>query len=307
MRGWLLRRVGLMIPTLFGVVTIVFLMIHLIPGDPVEIMLGETAMTADKQELRQELGLDKPVLSQYFAYLGRLATGDMGKSIHTHEPVFREILSRWPATLELAFFALLFAITVSIPLGVLSASKKDTIVDRGSLFLSLFGIAMPNFWLGPLLIIVFSIELAWLPVSGRGGFANLILPSITLGTAMAAILLRLTRSSVLEVTGEDFIRTARAKGVTEKSIYFKHALLNSLLPVVTVIGLQLGALLSGAVITETIFSWPGIGRLMIESIEARDYPMVQGCILNIALGYIFVNFVTDFIYASLDPRIRISR
>ncbi len=307
MRSWLIRRLFLLFPTLFGVITCVFLMIHLIPGDPVEIMLGETAVAADKELLRHQLGLDKPIATQYILYLGNLLKGDIGSSIHTQEPVFDEIISRWPATAELAVAALFFAILFSVPLGILSAAKKDSVVDRGSLFLSLFGIAMPNFWLGPLLIIVFSIWLGWFPVSGRGGFLSVILPAITLGTAMAAILLRLTRSSILEVADEDFIRAARARGQNEFLVYSKHALSNALLPVVTIVGLQLGALLSGAVITETIFSWPGIGRLMIESIEARDYPMVQGCMLSIATCYVVVNFLTDLLYASLDPRIRLNR
>ncbi len=307
MRKYLIAKIALLLPTVLGVVTAVFLMIHLIPGDPVEIMLGETAMESDRESLRHELGLDKPVAVQYLSYLAGLLKGDIGRSIHTREPVLKEILSRWPATLELAFFALAFAILFSVPLGVLAAAKRDSIIDRGSLALSLFGIAMPNFWLGPLLIILFSIELAWLPVSGRGGISSIILPAITLGAGMSALLLRLTRSSVLEVAGEDFIKTARAKGVAEWKVYLKHALKNALLPIVTVIGLQLGALLSGAVITETIFSWPGIGRLTIEAIEARDYPLVQGCVLSIALGYVMVNFFMDIVYAAIDPRIRLGK
>ncbi len=307
MRKYLLAKIALLLPTVLGVVTAVFLMIHLIPGDPVEIMLGETAMESDRESLRHELGLDKPVGVQYLNYLAGLLKGDIGRSIHTREPVLNEIVSRWPATLELAFFALAFAVLFSIPLGVLAAAKRDSVIDRGSLALSLFGIAMPNFWLGPLLIILFSIELAWFPVSGRGGISSIILPAITLGAGMSAILLRLTRSSILEVAGEDFIKTARAKGVAEWKVYLKHALKNALLPVVTVIGLQLGVLLSGAVITETIFSWPGIGRLTIEAIEARDYPLVQGCVLSIALGYVMVNFFMDIVYAAIDPRIRLGK
>lgn len=307
MRSYFLGRLLSLIPTLFGVITLVFLMIHLIPGDPVDIMLGESAVSADKEALRAELGLDRPIWEQYVSYLASLAVGDMGNSIVTREPVLGEILSRWPATLELAYFAILFAMAVAIPLGVLAAAMKDSVVDRGSLLLSLFGIAIPNFWLGPLLIIFFSIQLGWLPVSGRSGLLSIILPGVTLGTGMAAILLRLTRSSILEVIGEDFIRSARAKGATEFTVYLKHALSNGLLPVVTVVGLQLGALLSGAVITEYIFAWPGIGRLMLSAIEARDYPLVQGCVLNIALCYIFVNFAVDILYAAVDPRIRLNR
>ncbi|MDH5543485.1 MAG: ABC transporter permease [Nitrospinota bacterium] len=307
MLSFVLRRVSLLLPTLFGVVTVVFLMIHLIPGDPVEIMLGESAQSADKEELRRQLGLDRPLGVQYVSYLAGILQGDIGTSIHSHEPVLKEIVSRWPATAELALFAMLFAVAVSIPLGVLSAARKDTAVDKGTLVASLFGIAIPNFWLGPLLIMLFSIEFAILPVSGRGGFDSIILPAITLGTALAAILVRLTRSSILEVMGDEYIRTARAKGLNETAVYFRHALSNALIPVITVSGLQLGALLSGAVITETIFSWPGIGRLMIEAIEARDYPVVQGCVLNISACYVFVNFLVDILYGVIDPRVRVDR
>ncbi|GMT41723.1 MAG: peptide ABC transporter permease [bacterium] len=307
MRAYLIKRILAIIPTVLGVVTAVFLMIHLIPGDPVEIMLGESAQAAEKESMRHELGLDKPILTQYGGYIAGLLRGDMGNSIHTRQPVIGEILSRWPATLELAVTALFFAVALSVPMGVLAAAMRDSAVDRGSLIVSLLGIAMPNFWLGPLLIILFSIKLGWLPVSGRDGYLSIVLPAITLGTAMAAILLRLTRASVLEVIGEDFIRAARARGASEWVVYLKHALANALLPVVTVVGLQLGALLSGAVITETIFSWPGIGRLMIEAIETRDYPLVQGCVLNIALCYVFVNFLVDILYAAVDPRIRLDR
>jgi len=306
-RRYLLKRVFGLIPTVFGVVTLVFLMIHLIPGDPVEIMLGETAMAAQKQAMRAELGLDRPVSEQYLRYLSGLFSGDLGKSIKTREPVFSEIVSRWPATFELALFALLLAWGVSIPLGALAAARRGTLVDKGSLFVSLVGVAMPNFWLGPLLIIVFSIWLGWLPVSGREEAAGIILPGITLGAGMAAFLIRLTRSSVLEAASEEYIMAARARGLPEWKVYGKHALANALLPVVTVMGLQFGALLSGAVITETVFSWPGVGRLMIEAIESRDYPVVQGCVLNIALCYVAVNFLVDAAYALLDPRIRLER
>lgn len=307
MKNYFLKKIFALIPTVFGVITLVFLMIHLIPGDPVDMILGETAVTVDKEKLRHELGLDKPILTQYAIYLGNLFTGELGVSIQTHESVLHEIISRWPATLELAVFSLLFAVLFAIPMGVVSAAKRNSTVDRGTLAVSLLGIAMPNFWLGPLLIIFFSIKLGWLPVSGRGGIDSIILPAITLGAGMSAILLRLTRSSILEVLEEDYIRTARAKGVTGWRVYLKHALPNAFLPIVTVMGLQLGNLLSGAVITETIFSWPGIGRLMIDAIESRDYPLVQGCVLSIAICYVIVNFLVDISYSFIDPRIRLDK
>ncbi len=307
MRRHIISRLLLLLPTIWGVVTAVFLVIHLIPGDPVETMLGETAMAAEKEALRHELGLDRPVLSQYGVYLAGLASGDLGESIATRRPVFSEIITRWPATVELAFAALLLSALIAIPLGVLSAARRGGAMDNATLFLSLIGAAVPAFWLGPLLIIVFAIELAWLPVSGRDGAASIILPAVTLGAGMAAILLRLTRSAVLEAAEDEYIRAARARGLSELMVYLKHALRNALLPVVTVLGLQLGALLAGAVITETIFSWPGVGRLMIEAIEKRDYPLVQGCVLNIALCYVFVNFAMDILYVWLDPRIRLER
>ena len=299
-------RLLLLLPTLFGVVTAVFLVIHLIPGDPVEAMLGETAMAAEKETLRHQLGLDRPLLTQYGGYLAGLAGGDLGISIATRRPVYSEIAARWPATMQLALAALLLAALTAVPLGVLAAARRGGALDNATLFFSLIGAAVPAFWLGPLLIIVFSIGLAWLPVSGRDG-AGIILPAVTLGAGMAAVLLRLTRSAVLEAAEDDYIRAARARGLPEWRVYLKHALGNALLPVVTVMGLQLGALLSGAVITETIFSWPGVGRLMIEAIEKRDYPLVQGCVLNIALCYVFANFAVDILYAWLDPRIRLER
>jgi peptide/nickel transport system permease protein len=267
-------------------------------------MLGESAEPADKAALREELGLNKPIFQQYTQFLWRLAQGNLGRSLHTHKPVLQSILVRYPATLELTFAALGIAVIIAIPVGVMAATRRYSWLDNGSMFLALLGVSMPNFWLGPLFIILFSINLGWLPVSGRGGWDHLILPAITLGMAMAAILTRMTRSSVLEVIHEDYIRTARAKGLRESVVIFKHALRNALIPVITLIGLQFGALLSGAVITETIFAWPGIGRLTIEAINKRDYPLVQGCILVIALSYVLVNLVTDLIYSLVDPRIR---
>jgi peptide/nickel transport system permease protein len=301
---YIIRRLLWAIPVILGVSTFVFFFIHLIPGDPVELMLGESAEPADKAALREELGLNKPIFQQYTQFLWRLAQGNLGRSLHTHKPVLQSILVRYPATLELTFAALGIAVIIAIPVGVMAATRRYSWLDNGSMFLALLGVSMPNFWLGPLFIILFSINLGWLPVSGRGGWDHLILPAITLGMAMAAILTRMTRSSVLEVIHEDYIRTARAKGLRESVVIFKHALRNALIPVITLIGLQFGALLSGAVITETIFAWPGIGRLTIEAINKRDYPLVQGCILVIALSYVLVNLVTDLIYSLVDPRIR---
>ncbi len=304
MRRYIVRRIALLVPVVIGVVTVVFLIVHFIPGDPVEIMLGEQALAVDKETLRRQMGLDKPLHVQYVDFLARLARGDLGRSLHTKRPVLESIVRRLPATLELALAAMVVALVLAIPLGLLSAYKKDTVVDQGSMLFALLGISMPNFWLGPLLIIVCSLKLGWLPVSGRGSLAHVVLPAITLGTAMAAILTRMTRASMLDVIQSDYITTARAKGVRESRVVLKHAFRNALIPVVTIVGLQIGGLLAGSIITETIFAWPGIGRLAIQAINARDYPLVQGCVLVIALGYVLVNFLTDLLYGLIDPRIR---
>ncbi|MCH7767515.1 MAG: ABC transporter permease [Nitrospinae bacterium] len=304
MRRYVLRRIGLLVPVVLGVVTVVFLIVHLIPGDPVEIMLGEQALAVDREALRHEMGLDKPIHLQYVAFLKGLVRGDLGQSLHTKQPVLTSIARRLPATIELAAAAMAVALLLAIPLGLLAAYKKDSLVDQGSMVFALLGISMPNFWLGPLLIIVFSLKLGWFPVSGRGSLAHVVLPAITLGTAMAAILTRMTRASMLDVIQSDYITTARAKGVRESLVVLKHAFRNALIPVVTIVGLQIGSLLAGSIITETIFAWPGIGRLTIQAINARDYPLVQGCVLIIALGYVLVNFATDLLYGLIDPRIR---
>ncbi len=304
MRRYVLRRIGLLVPVVLGVVTVVFLIVHLSPGDPVEIMLGEQARAVDREALRHEMGLDKPIHLQYVAFLKGLVRGDLGHSLHTKQPVLTSIARRLPATIELAAAAMAVALLLAIPLGLLAAYKKDSVVDQGSMLFALLGISMPNFWLGPLLIIVFSLKLGWFPVSGRGSLAHVVLPAITLGTAMAAILTRMTRASMLDVIKSDFITTARAKGVRESLVVLKHAFRNALIPVVTIVGLQIGGLLAGSIITETIFAWPGIGRLTIQAINARDYPLVQGCVLIIALGYVLVNFATDLLYGLIDPRIR---
>ncbi len=294
----------MLIPVIWGVSTLVFLFLYLIPGDPIEIMLGETAQAADKALLRHELGLDRPVHLRYLDFLGGLVRGDLGSSFYFKQKVLSTILERYPATLELALAAMVVAILIAVPLGIISAIKQYSLIDNTSMFLALVGVSMPNFWLGPLLILIFSLHLNLLPVSGREGLASLILPAITLGTALAAILSRMTRASMLEVIREEYITTARAKGLKEKVVILRHALRNALIPIITIIGLQSGALLSGAIITETIFSWPGIGRLLIQAIETRDYPLVQGCILVISFSYVLVNLLTDILYAYVDPRIR---
>ncbi len=298
------RRLALLVPTVLGVLTLVFFLVHLIPGDPVELMLGETASRADLARLRADLGLDRPLGEQYARFLGGLARGDLGRSFFYRKPVLAVIAGALPATALLAAAAMAVAILIALPVGILAAVRRDRLADRLAMLASLVGVSMPNFWLGPLLIILFSFRLGWLPVSGRDGAASLVLPAVTLGTALAAILSRMTRSSMLDVLGEDYLRTARAKGVRERVVIARHALRNALLPVVTIVGLQFGALLSGAVITENVFAWPGVGTLLIQAITARDYPLVQGCVLVIALCYVAVNFLTDVLYSVIDPRVR---
>ena len=288
---------------MLGAVTLVFFLIHLIPGDPIEVMLGETATSADKAELRRALGLDQPVVSQYGDFLIGLMQGDLGQSLYEQARVADLIRARMPATLELTFCAMAIGVLLSFTFAILAALNKDGRFDRFALLFSLFGLSMPNFWLGPLLMIIFAIQLGWLPVSGRGGIVHLFLPSLTLGMGMAAILTRILRSSLLRVTHEDYVQTARAKGLSEKRVWLKHTLRNALLSVITIMSLQFGGLLSGSIITETIFSWPGIGRLTVQAIQTRDYPLVQGCVLIIAVGYLLVNFLTDILYHLVDPRI----
>ncbi len=303
---FLARRLALTVPVLLGVATLVFSLIHLVPGDPVQAMLGEAAAEEDIAALRARLGLDRPLLEQYGTFLSGAVGGDLGTSLRTGEPVIDAIVGRLPATLELAIAAMLVAVGVSIPLGILAAVRRGTLVDHAATALALTGVSIPNFWLGPLLAIVFAVELGWLPVSGRGTLAHLVLPAITLGTALAAILARMTRAALIEELRKPYVQAARARGASRTRAVLCHALPNSLIPVVTLIGLQCGAVLSGAVITETIFAWPGIGRLLIQSIGFRDYPMVQGCILLIAVIYVGVNLAIDLVYGLLDPRIRYS-
>lgn len=305
MRGFALKRILLLAPTVLGVVSLVFLLRPMIPGDPVDYMLGENALPADREVLRAQFNLDKPVFQQYLIYLGQVLTGDLGRSIHTRRPVLNMIMERYPSTLMLAAAATFVALLVALPIGVLSAVKKDTLADNLSRVGALLGISMPNFWLGPLLIILFSIQLGWLPVSGKGGPLHLILPAVTLGTAMAAILARMTRSSMLEIIREDYVTTAKAKGLSQTRVIFKHALKNAIIPILTLVGLQFGALLAGSIITETIFAWPGIGSLVITAINSRDFPLLQGLVMTISLSYVLINLATDLFYALADPRIRL--
>ena len=301
---FLIRRLLLTIPVLIGVATLVFSLIHLVPGDPVQAMLGESASPQDVAQLRTKLGLDRPLYEQYVTFAAGVVRGDLGVSLRTNQPVTTVIFERMPATMELAVAAMVVAIVFAIPLGIIAAVRKDTRIDHAATTLALVGISMPTFWLGPLLAIIFSVWLGWFPVSGRGTLANLVLPAITLGAPLAAILARMTRASVLEELRELYVLAARARGVSEARAVLAHAFRNSLIPIVTVIGLQFGAVLTGAVITETIFAWPGVGRLLVQSISARDYPAVQGCILLIALTYVSMNLLIDVLYGFLDPRIR---
>ena len=305
MLRYLVRRLLLTLPVLLGVATLVFLLIHLVPGDPAQAMLGDGASAQDIAELRVSLGLDRPLLEQYVTFLRHAITGDLGRSFRTGQPVTTMIVERIPATAELAVAAMIVAILIAIPLGVVAAVWRGTAADYGAMTFALAGVSIPNFWLGPLLAIVFAVELGWLPVSGRGTLAHLILPAVSLGLALAAILARMTRASLLEELRELYVRAARARGASRVAAITTHALRNSMIPLLTIVALQFGAVLTGAVITETIFAWPGIGRLLIQSIGFRDYPMVQGCILLIAVTYVTVNLVTDLMYGVLDPRIRL--
>lgn len=293
------------IPVILGVATLVFSLIHLVPGDPAQSMLGESAAPADVNELRARLGLDRPVMTQYVEYLTHALRGDLGTSFRYGTPVTREIGARLGRTAELAFAAMAVAILLAVPLGTLAAVFRGRAIDQAAMTLSLVGVSLPNFWLGPVLAMVFAVGLGWLPVSGAGTLAHLVLPAITLGTALAAVLARLTRTSVIEELQELYVIAARARGLSWLRTVVRHALRNSLVPVVTVIGLQFGAVLTGTIITETIFAWPGLGRLLIQAIGFRDYPLVQGCILFIAVTYVGMNLLVDVAYGWLDPRIRV--
>jgi len=292
------------IPVIWLVVSVVFMLIHLVPGDPIQQMLGEGASAADLQAARHAYGLDVSVGQQYVNYWKGVLHGDLGRSLRFDQPVSKLVLQRYPQTLQLTVASMIVALLISIPAGVRSARRRNQWDDRLLSFVSLLGLSFPNFALGPILILFFAIYLGLLPVSGSGSPAHLVLPAITMGGALAAILTRMVRTAMLEELSQDYIRTARAKGLPENVVIYKHALRNALVPVLTVVGLQFGALLAGAIVTETIFSWPGIGRLTIQAIGNRDYYLVEGCILMIGLTYVAVNFVTDFFYSLANPRIR---
>jgi ABC-type dipeptide/oligopeptide/nickel transport system permease component len=305
MMRYVLRRVLYTLPALWLILTMVYLLVHIVPGDPVQQMLGQDARAEDLAQLRHSLGLDQPIGEQYAHYLGGLARGDWGRSLRFAAPVRGIVLDRFPATIELSLAALVVCIAIAIPAGVFSARRRGSGADRATSFFTLLGQSVPNFALGPVLILLFSVEIGWLPVSGRGGASHLILPAITLGAALAAILTRMVRGSMIEELSSDYVRTARAKGIGERAVLFRHAFPNALIPVITILGLQFGSLLAGTIVTESIFSWPGIGRLAVQAISARDYPLLQGCILVISVSYVVVNLLTDLLYAIVDPRVRL--
>ena len=300
----MIKRLLGVVPVVFGVALLTFLLVHAVPGDPVEVMLGESASSADRMQLQADLGLNQPIYVQFGVYLNKLAHGDLGVSIHSKKPIVDLLAERLPATAKLALLALSFAISIGLPLGIIAALKVNQWPDKLANLLSLSISAMPHFWMGPILMMVFALWLGLLPVSGMESGTAIILPALTLGFGLAAILTRMTRASMLEVLHEDFIRTARAKGLTEYAVILRHALRAALLPIVTVLGLQLGSLLAGTVITETVFSWDGVGSLLVESIEKRDYPVMQACVLVVAFFYVTVNLATDIIYTKIDPRVR---
>ena len=305
MSGYIGARLASAGAVIFGVLVLVFSLIHVVPGDPVEVMLGEHARPADRSALRTSLGLDLPVTTQFGRYLQRLAAFDLGVSLHSRRPITAILAQRIPSTAVLALAALFVAGFVGLPLGIVAAMHKDTPLDAGAVSFAMFGAAIPNFVLGPLLVLIFALWLGWLPVSGQEIGSGLVLPALTLGTSLAAVLSRMVRATLLETLGQDFVRTARAKGLSETQVVVRHALGNAMLPITTLMGLQLGALLAGTVITEKVFEWPGVGLLIVESIQRRDYPVVQASVLLISLTYVVVNTITDFAYAWLDPRIQL--
>lgn len=307
MPAYLLSRLLTAVWVMFGVASLVFFILHWVPGDPVEVMLGESAAAADREALRQALGLNLPVVEQWTRFLTNTLRWDLGESLYYQQAVSSLLAQRFAATLELAAAAFLIAVLIALPTGILAAARRGRAADLTAMGFSLLGVSIPNFWLGPLLVLAFSLGLGWFPVSGRSGLLSLVLPAITLGTGLAAILSRMVRSSLLEVMNEDFIRTARAKGLPSWAVWLRHGMRNAWLPILTLLGIQLGALLGGAVITETVFNWPGLGTLLVESIQRRDYPVVQGCVLLISLCYVAINLLTDLLYARIDPRIRLGQ
>lgn len=305
MLGYSLKRGALMLVSLFGVAVLSFGLIHLVPGDPVDGLLGEQAAAEDKARLRAELGLDLPLPAQFAAYAANLTRFDLGTSLATRYPVGEEITRHFPATVELSLTALFLALLWGLPAGVFSAVAQNRWPDRLGGALSLVGMSVPGVFLGPALVYVFAIRLEWFPVSDRGGLEHLALPALSLALPLGAVIVKMTRAAMLEVLRDDYMRTARAKGVGEFGLYFRHALRNALVPIVTIVGLQLSALLTGTVITETIFDWPGLGTLLLGAIQSRDYPLVQGCVLFIASIYVLVNFATDLAYGIVNPRVRV--
>jgi peptide/nickel transport system permease protein len=303
MISFILKRLLLSIPTIFGVIFIVMLTIELVPGDPVELMLGEHATQEAVENVRTALGLDKPLLTRYFLYLRNLTRGDMGRSIRENRLVSQEISDVWPATLKLTIAAMMIATLVGVTLGIFSAVRPGSYFDGVNRVLSLFGLSMPVFWVGLVLIVIFAYWIRLFPIGGTGSWRHLVLPAVTLSLPSIAMISRMTRSSLLEVLKEDYIRTARAKGVSEKIVIVKHALKNALIPIVTLSGLQMGQLMGGAILTETVFAWPGLGRLMVRAIFARDYILLQGAVLVFALVFVLINLIVDISYSFLDPRV----
>ena len=301
---YVLKRVVLALPVLVGVSVVVFVAIRLIPGDPAQLMAGQAATQEVVQQIRQSLGLDQPLPVQYLYFLRNVVRGDLGRSLFNGAPVVEELAQRFPRTVRLALASMAVASLIGIPAGILAATRRSTWVDTAVMLVALAGVSVPVFWLGLNLILLFSVRLQWLPSFGYETWRHLVLPSLTLGAASAAIVARMTRSAMLEVLGQDYVRTARAKGLAERVVVSRHALRNALIPVVTVLGLQLGTLLSGAVLTETVFAWPGIGRLLVEAVLARDYPIIQGATLLIAATFVVLNVAVDVLYGLLDPRIR---
>ncbi|MCL6451898.1 MAG: ABC transporter permease [Acetobacteraceae bacterium] len=302
---FMIRRALVLVPLLLVVSAVCFLLLYLVPGDPVRTVLGPDVSPEDIEAYRHELGLDRPLATQFLNFLARIIRGDLGTSIYWRMPVAQLLAARIPATIELALAAFLWAMTVGIMTGVISALRRDTAADLTSTTVAVLGMSVPIFWLGLMLMLVFSVELRWLPTTGREGLRHLILPAVTLGARATALISRMTRSAVLEVVSMDYVRTARAKGLSERVVVYKHVLRNALIPVVTIMGLQLGQLLGGAVVTETVFAWPGIGKLIVDAVKNRDFPVVQAGVLFMASVFVLINMLVDFTYGLIDPRIRV--
>lgn len=302
MLSYILKRLGHTLLVIIGISIISFVFLQL-SGDPVGLMLPQDATSQQIEELRQKLGLDDPVVLQYLRFVGNALQGDLGRSLFSNEPVAGLILERLPATVELAFFSMVFALLIALPIGIVSALKRGTFIDTASMILALFGLSMPHFWLGIMMIMLFSVQLGWLPTSGRGSFSQIIMPAAAMGISMVALFARLTRSTMLEVLGQDYVRTARAKGLPEHLVIAKHALKNAMIPLITMVGMEFGLLLGGAVIIETVFAWPGVGRLIVQAIMDRDYPVVQGAVMLLAMIFVMVNLLVDLAYGWLDPNV----